>query len=125
MAKKESMRSTPRKTKNTDDVGLDSFSQILKSTPKRASQKSNFGLFPKSAPPERASLMAPIQAQAPKPAVKKSTKKISKKTKKTSKSPAIKSTKLSKKSPLISKKSQSNVRIDVSYPISHQYLSNS
>ena len=118
MAKKESNRSTPRKMKKSDDVGLDSFSQILKSTPKRASTKSNFGLFPKSAPPERASLMAP--PPAPKPAVKKSSKKITKKAKKTSKSPAIKSTKLSKKSPLISKKSQSNVRIDVSHPISHQ-----
>ena len=75
MAKKESNRSTPGKMKKSDDLALDSFSQILKSTPKRASMKSNFGLFPKSAPPERASLIAP--PPAPKPsAVKKSSKKM-------------------------------------------------
>ena len=118
MAKKESNRQTPKKAKKSDDLGLDSFSQILKTTPKRASQKSNFGLFPKSAPPERASQMAPAQVKKP-VGVKKSSKKISKKVNKT-KTPAIKSTKLTKKSPLVSKKSQSNVRIDVSYLKSHQ-----
>ena len=118
MAKKESNRQTPKKAKKSDDLGLDSFSQILKTTPKRASQKSNFGLFPKSAPPERASLMAPAPVKKP-VAVKKSSKKISKKVNKT-KTPAIKSTKLTKKSPLVSKKSQSNVRIDVSYLKSYQ-----